>query len=369
MWSFGNLLQEVLDEKRCLGLLALIIFGYTLLFGSLFSQNTAKNVQIAVCNLDEGRYGRELVQMLTDSEELKVCAQVATIEEAERRLTDESVVGIVLVPTDFSQQIATAQATKVQLVVNNGNTVLGGAVQLGVQQVVETLNAQALAQQRLANGASYMQAQAQAAAVGLSQRVLDNSTGGYVDFFLPLLILHALQIAIVFILSPMVCSKKQIWTWSAGALLQRILLWALLAFCLTGFTSGLASLLFGMQMHISVELAVIVFSFSVTMTSLAFAVGLWLPRPVLCISATLFYIMPSILFSNALWPRSSMDKLSLLVSYLMPIGYIGDTARTLLLRGSMPLFAQSLAGLLLFSLLFAGLAWEKVRSCGGKVGC
>lgn len=371
MLSFNHLLQEVVNEKRCIGLLAAVILGYTLLFGSLFSQNTAKQVQIAVCNLDEGSYGRALVQMLTENEELEVQAQVATAEEAEALLKAEAVTGIVLVPTNFSRQIATGQAARAQLVVNNGNTVLGQAVQLGVQQAIGTLDAQLLAQQRLAKGASFMQAQEQAAAVGLSQRVLDNPTGGYVDFFLPLLILHALQIAVVFIIAPLVCAKKQLWQWQLPLLVQRLLLWSLLAFLLTLVAFYLAYLFFAMQLQLSPKLALIVFTFSLSMTSLAFAVGLWLPRPALCISATLFYIMPSILFSNALWPRSSMDKISLILSYLMPIGYAGDTARTLILRGSLStsLCFQSLAGLVFFSLLFIALAWLKIQRSGGKVLC
>lgn len=365
MLSFSQLTKEVLQEKRCLSLLFLVIFGYTLLFGSLYMQNTVTHVPLAVCNLDEGTEGRRLTQMLTESEDLAVEAQVTAVEQAEDLLEDESVYGIVLVPADFSKQLACGQTARVQLVVNNANTVLGSKVLLGVQEVVGSLESEALAQQRLARGASFMQAHEQAAAIVLSQRVLDNAAGGYVDFFLPLLIFHAVQIAIVFILAPVVCEKKRLWPWPAGALLQRILFWSLLTATLAWLALGLAALLFGMQVYVSLKLALLIFLFAFTMTALAFAVGLWIQRPTFCISATLFYIMPSILFSNAVWPRSSMDKLSLILSYLMPIGYIGDVGRTLLLRGSAPLFMQSVVGLMLFSLLFGSLAWVKIRCSGG----
>lgn len=76
--------------------------------------------------------------------------------------------------------------------------------------------------------------------------------------------------------------------------------------------------------------------------------------------------MPSVLFSGAIWPRYFMDAISLLLSYIMPIGYSTNTLRDVLLRGTGPTFASDVGCLLLFTFLMMSSAMWLVRKKIGK---
>ena len=108
-------------------------------------------------------------------------------------------------------------------------------------------------------------------------------------------------------------------------------------------------------------------------TVLAFSLfmGSWAGRPEKAITYALFYVMPSVLFSGAIWPRHSMNMASLLLSYFVPVGYVAEDTRRFLLLGSAPSWgshALALWGMTFFFLLLAyvGLKRRQRRrnTCG-----
>lgn len=115
-----------------------------------------------------------------------------------------------------------------------------------------------------------------------------------------------------------------------------------------------------------VQLIGIIAAFAVAMTSFALFVGTAVRKISSTITLPLFYIMPSVLFSGAIWPRYFMDAISLLLSYIMPIGYSTNTLRDVLLRGTGPTFASDVGCLLLFTFLMMSSAMWLVRKKIGK---
>lgn len=162
---------------------------YTLLFGGMFYKNAVTAVPVAVYNLDRGVSGRQLVRDLDASPDLSIYPMDGTGEDAEQDMMEKGLTAAVIIPPDFSKQIATGQMTDVELAVNNSNTVLGGVATKAVQSVVSTWDGRIAAEQRLAAGWNQEDAQAM---LTLSSRIVGNPTGGYEDFFLVTLILHAL---------------------------------------------------------------------------------------------------------------------------------------------------------------------------------
>lgn len=66
--------------------------------------------------------------------------------------------------------------------------------------------------------------------------------------------------------------------------------------------------------------------------------------------------MPSILFIGAIWKRYSMDNFSLILSYIMPIGWAADDLRNLFLKGAAINLEKDLFILILMSGIFLILA-------------
>lgn len=334
--------QMVTVHRRGLLMMVFIPLLYTLLFGGLFSLQSVKNVPIGVVDLDGSAASREFIRALDDADELAISMEAGSEEELLRDMQDGTIDAAVIIPKNYAAGLAAAQPVSVGAVLNNGNTVTGGTAARGIQAVIGTVSAEQAAKNRLAIGQSPEEAEAEASPVQLSVRSLYHTAGGYVDFFLVILILHAFQIGTVFVLGPMTVlelyrKRKTLAVHpyisaASKALAYAILETVVMMACLYG-----SALFFGMVIRAPFWLlAGFVLLFALAMTSFATLAGSWVRTPGQAISYTLFYIMPSVLFSGAIWPRESMDGFSWFLTWIMPIGYTADAARDLLVRGDTP---------------------------------
>ena len=109
------------------------------------------------------------------------------------------------------------------------------------------------------------------------------------------------------------------------------------------------------------EIIFLMLTFVFCMMSFALFVGAWVNIPQKAITLPLFYIMPSVLFAGAIWPRTSMDNFSLFLSYIMPIGYSADNLRSLLVKGSAVNLQHDTTMMLLLGGVFFVLAFIGVK--------
>lgn len=336
-------------HRRALIMMFLLPFCYTLLFGGMFYKNTVTNVPIAICDLDDSLSSRELITEISRVPELNVTMVTASEDDTLELFSRQDIYGVLTIPPDFSEKINKAQSVNLQATINFTNTVIGGIIMNNLQTVVSTYSANTVAQNNIAAGLTLQPGQ-----VGMSLRSLYNSTGGYEDFFLSILLVHSLQIGLVFVIAPMFvleksrCLKQMTetiwWTLFVKVAVYTIVEVAILMCCLV-----FSYIAFGLNCRANIfDLLLFGGVFSFALVSFALFVGSMVNKPVVSITAALFYIMPSILLSGALWPRISMDKISLVLSYIMPIGYVAESWRDLLVRGNSPDLYQDMAALCLF---------------------
>lgn len=342
-------------HKRGTAMLFFIPLLYTLLFGGLFAKNAVNEVPVAVSDLDGSAESRSLIRAFDDADALSILL-VGSTEETKAAFRRGKVAAYVVIPQDFSERLLSASPVSVEAVVNNANTVLGSTAMNGVQAVVGTLSAERAAANRMSRGIPSEAAAAMAAPVQLSLRSLYNSTGGYNDFYTSVLIVHALQIAAVFTVAPMASIERRYRRRNVPAFLRLPICAFLLSVLLTA--SMLLSVLVGVSLFdmacraALAPLSFLIFCFAFAMTAFALAVGAWVKSPTATISYTLFYIMPSVLFTGAAWPRFSMDAFSRLLSWVMPIGYAAIDLRELLVRGGAPTYGNDCATLFCVGCLF-----------------
>lgn len=329
-----------LVHRRTTLLLFVVPMLYTLFFAGLFYKNSLTGVPVVICNLDDGECGQQLVHNFYDTPELWVQEVEGNAADTEHLFALSEAGGVVIIPKDFSQRIKSGNSATVELVTDNGNTVVGGSVLRAVQAAVDTYGAEATVQSRLAAG--WSEAAATGAQLTVSSRILYNPTGGYTDFFLAALILHAGQIGTVFLLGPALVlekrfRKRELIRCPCVILITKLFLYTLaetsaMAMC---FAIGIGC--FGMKcLGSGGEILGLTSAYVACVVSFALCVGAWVSVPYRAITYSLFYIMPSVLFSGAIWPRSSMDGVSFVLSYLLPIGYAANDLRSLLVKGAAP---------------------------------
>ena len=365
-----EILQLFQEHKRAALLLVAIPLLYTMLFGALFIRNTLTDVPIAVCNQDGGSASRQLVKSLQDTPEVSVYQLDGDITTSERLLQQDIVYGLVVIPHDYGEKLATGNAATVELVLNNANTVIGGAISRAVVSITNSHSAALVIQNRVAAG--WQKSQAENVQLSVSNRVLYNPTGGYIDFFLAALIIHASQIAQVFVLGPSLVMEKKLRRSELRPHPVRFLAAKLLVYSIFGTVILAVCLAIGMGFFDMIchssggEIVLLLAAYVTCMTAFALFLGSWVKIPYRTITYSLFYIMPSVLFAGAIWPRSSMDAISLLLSYLMPIGYVANDVRSLLVKGMAWGWEWHMLALLIGAAIFFLLAVKGLKNSLGR---
>ena len=350
---------------RATGLLFFVPLIYTLIFGGLFYQNTVTKVPVLICNLDDGNRSQKLIEDLYNTPEIEVVGVEYTAADMNKLFTKEQVSGIVVIPKDYSKKVNSGGNAVVELMVNLKNTVLGGTVVKGVQSVISNNNATVMVSRGLAAGMNM--SQVQSAQLTMSSRVLYNPTGGYIDFFLAALILHAGQIATVFVIGPSFSLEKKYRLEELKdnpymCLIVKLLVYGI--YEVTVMATCIAISIGGFKMVCRgdfFDILLIITAFTMCMMAFAIFVGAWVNVAYKTITLSLFYIMPSILFTGAIWPRTSMDSFSLFLSYVMPIGYAANDLRNLLVKGMAADLQFHIEMLLVFGLIFFILAIVGVK--------
>ncbi len=360
---------QILSARRILAILIFLPIIFTAVFGGLFYNNLVTGVPIIIVNLDDGLKSQKILRDLYDTPEVEVIAVEGDAANISARMLEIGANGAVVIPKDFSQKISRGESVTVELIIDNTNTILGGTVARAVQSVISTESAEALIANRIAAG--WNAAQAQNSMLKLSTRIFYNPTSGYSDFFLTVLIIHSAQIAVVFTLAPLFVEEKfsraEIFEKPLEILSAKILIYTAIEAAVVAICFSIGIKFFGLICRGNfLEIMLITAAFLFSVVSFALAAGAWVKIPYHAISYTLAYVMPSILFTGAIWERYSMDNVSLFLSYVMPIGYAAVDLRNLFLKGAVHGWEFHALILLMFGAIFfaAGLAGLKFGGRG-----
>ena len=338
--------------NKTISILIFLPIIYTIIFGELFSNNVVNEIPIIFVNLDDGTQAQKIFQNISDAEEIKIVKTFTDDAEIEKKIFENKSFGAVIIPKNFSQKISRGENISVELIIDNTNTILGGTVSRAIQNIISNFNAEILMKNRIANGQNFFQSQN---FLTLRTRIFYNPTSGYIDFFLTVLILHSLQIAIVFSISPTFCEEK--FKNNFKTLAKKFFIYNFVAISSAAISFSIGIKFFGMICRGNFfEIFLLIGIFIFCMTSFAIFVGAFVNFPHKTIIFTLAYIMTSILFTGAIWKRYSMDNLSLILSYIMPIGWAADDLRNLFLKGTAINLEKDLFILILMSGIFFILA-------------
>ena len=113
-------------------------------------------------------------------------------------------------------------------------------------------------------------------------------------------------------------------------------------------------------------MVLLLLSGSRSLTAFGLMMGAVPREPHQAIMWSLFYVMPSVLFGGAIWPRTSMDNISLFLSYVMPIGYAANDLRNFLVKGTAAGVEGHIAALLLMGAIFFAAAVGVLKFKGAK---
>lgn len=319
--------------------LQLMIFGFAI-------DVTIDNIPLTVLDLDGRQESRAFVEALVATRAFVVVDRPQDAETFQRAITSGRAKVGVLIPGNYTDRLLRRESAQVQVLIDGSDS----------QVATTALNTINLLTTQLAIGrgrvfgealqiAAARNAEGQAALpIEVRPRLLYNPNLESSHFFVPGLIAIILQVVLLFLTNLSVVRERELGTLEqlfvtpvgrAGLLLGKLTPYALMAFgemliVLTAMVS-----VFGVPIHGNLWLLLgLSWIFIVTVLGLGLFISTKAKTQLEAMQFAFLVMLPSVLLSGFMFPRSEMPLIIRTISYVLPVTYFVEILRGVILRGA-----------------------------------
>jgi len=341
------LIKELLHIRRLpstlffmfvIPVLQTVIFGYAI-------QTQIEHIPTVVHDLDGRRHSRELLEKFENTRTFTIVEQVFDEPAFDRAMrSGRARVGI-RIPPNYSDRLVRGEQVSVQVLIDGSDsqvasTALNAANLLGLNFSI------ALARQR---GEALQVAPARdptgaaALPVEMRPRLLYNPDLESAHFFVPGLVGIILQLVTLFLTAFAVVRERELGTLEqlfvtpvsrAGLLLGKVALYAIIGIVETMLVLAVMVYLFDVPVRGDIGLLLTLASlFIVCGLGLGLLISTIARSQVSALQAAFVVMLPSVLLSGFMFPRSEMPLIIQLVTYAIPVTYFIEILRGVILRG------------------------------------
>lgn len=359
-------------QRKTLFFLVAFPLLYMLLFGAVYMTSMVKYIPCVVYDQDQSGTSRKLVQAFEDSERYQIVASVNSEEEMHSYLMNKKAQAAIAIPPDFAKDIKRGRASEVLLVANGANVLFANPAITAAMEIVQTFNAGV--GQKLVEAAGLLPDAAlkQAAAVQIRVRVLSNPTYGYADFVLPGLVTASVQLGIMLaICSSLSREYRRLEEWQ-GVSSFKLVLAKLIPYWVLGLMAYLLCfvlLVTVFEVPMKGNLMDLVWNgaaFVLCIVGVGSVFSAAAPDETMAVQMPAIYIMPAFLYSGYSWPQIAMNQTGVFINALLPLTYVAENVRDIMLNGYAPHIYRDTgillaAGTVLVIFTVAIFSWRRKR--------
>ena len=316
-----------------------LIFGYAI-------ETQIENVPTVVYNLDGRRHSHHLVDAFVNTRKFKVVGDVHDEESFRRALTSGRAKVGVMIPPDYSDRLVRGKQVAVQVLIDGSDsqvatTALNAANLLGVNLSIGIAKSSAEAVQA---GPSRDPTGKPALPIEMRPRLLYNPDLDSSHFFVPGLVGIILQLVTLFLTSFAIVREREMGTLEqlfvtpvgrAGLMLGKLSPYAILGFVETLIVLSVMVYVFGVPINGSIPLLLgLSCLFLVCSLGLGLLVSTLARTQVAALMFAFMIMLPSVLLSGFMFPRSEMPPIIHAITYAIPVTYFIEILRGVVLRGS-----------------------------------
>ena len=360
LWAI--LTKEIIHIRRdpatrfilAIPLVELLLFGYAI-------DTDVKNVPTVVFDLNRDAESRELIKEFENTRYFRIVGEVHSDEELQSAIVSGRAKIGIKVPPDYSMNLVNGRPAQVQVLIDGSESttalqVLNASQQLGF---LKSLKHEGLAIDQFS--------------IDVRPRLLFNPNLESVNFFVPGLIGIILQLVTVFLTAFAIVRERERGTLEqllvtpvskGGLILGKLLPYTAIGFGQTGLVLLLMVFLFGVPIHGSVALLLILSGvFLVPALGIGIVISTFAKNQGEAMQMSLMVMLPSILLSGFIFPRESMPAIIYLIGLLIPATYYLEILRGIILRGAgiAALWDETLAlaGFGIFFMVLSALRFKK----------
>jgi len=319
--------------------LQLTIFGYAI-------DVTIDNVPLAVFDLDGRQESRRFVEALVATQSFEVVARPLDFDSFRRALTSGRAKAGILIPADYSEQLLRREEAQIQVLIDGSDS----------QVATTALNTLSLLTTQIAIGRAKLIGESLQIAPARNRegeptlpiearpRLLYNPNLQSSHFFVPGLIAIILQLVLLFLTNLSIVRERELGTLEqlfvtpvgrAGLLFGKLVPYAVMAFgeMLIVLTAMVA--IFGVPIQGNLGLLLLLsWLFIITVLGLGLFISTLARTQLEAMQFAFLVMMPSVLLSGFMFPRSEMPLLIRAITYLLPVTYFVEILRGVILRGA-----------------------------------
>ncbi|QDS86243.1 putative ABC transporter ATP-binding protein YbhF [Rosistilla ulvae] len=368
---------HVRRQPSTLVFLLLVPLMQTIIFG--FALDTQiENIAMVVYDQDGRRQGRELVDAFHNTRRFTTVERVLDDESFRRAMTSGRASVGLRIPPNYSDRIVRGEQVSVQLLIDGSDsqvatTALNTAQLLGLNLSIAIARIKgenlqlAPARDELGRGA---------VPIEIRPRLLYNPDLESSHFFVPGLVGIILQLVTVFLTSFAIVRERELGTLEqlfvtpvsrSGLLLGKLVPYAVLGFIATLIVLSAMVFVFGVSIHGSLTLLLcLTLLFMTCSLGLGLLVSTISKTQLEALQFAFMIMLPSVLLSGFMFPRSEMPWPIYLASFGIPVTYYIEILRGVVLRGAdlLDLLAP-VAGLFLCNVIVLGLSLARFRKTLG----
>jgi ribosome-dependent ATPase len=316
-----------------------IIFGYAI-------DTQIENIPLAVYDLDGRSRGRELAEMLANTRRFTIVQRCQDSESFRRALTAGRAKAGLLIPPNYSDRLARGEQVQVQILIDGSDsqvatTALNTAKLLGLNLSIHLAREK---EESLQIASARDPAGRPTLAVDMRPRLLYNPNLESSHFFVPGLIGIILQLVTLFLTSFAVVRERELGTLEqlfvtpvgrTGLLLGKLVPYALVGFVEMLIVMCVMVYVFGVPIHGSLALLLsLSMLFMVCSLGLGLLVSTVAKSQIEAVQFAFVIMLPSVLLSGFVFPRSEMPWVIYAVTFAIPVTYFIEILRGVVLRGA-----------------------------------
>jgi ABC transporter DrrB family efflux protein len=320
-------------------ILQLFIFGYAI-------ETQIYNIPTVVYDLDGRGHARRLRQAFDNARTFQVIERVFDQTAFDRALTSGRAKVGVKIPPQYTEQLIRRQQVQVQVLID-GSDAQAATAALDATQLLGRSLAEEMAQlagDRLTAVTARDASGRRALPIEMRARLLYNPALQSSHFFVPGLVAIILQLVMLFLTASAIVRERELGTLEqlfvtpvsrAGLLLGKLLPYAVIGFAEMLLVLVVMVVVFAVPIHGSLLLLLSLAAlFLLCALGLGIFVSTLATTQLQAMQLAFMIMLPSVLLSGFMFPRSQMPAPIYWVTFAIPVTYFVDILRGVVLRGA-----------------------------------
>lgn len=199
--SFWNTIKtewnSIKADKAVIVTFSMVTLVLLFIYTYIYSNEVVKDVPIAVINQDASKLSRDYISMLDASDGLKTITNYTDIQQAKQDYYAKKVLGIIIIPQNFSKDIHKGIQSSVITYIDASNMIFYKTILGDVSIINNYFNAGISIKKSMSNDISLKKAQQNYTPIKAVSKSLFNISSGYATYIIPIITALIIQIVIL----------------------------------------------------------------------------------------------------------------------------------------------------------------------------